>query len=245
LRPAVVIGAVAALLAGVGTANAFGGQVLRRGTPSASVAIALVEDGPPDAPTTAAVVSRAAAPVSGVLALLPRSVHDVAGVFTVTGKRSLRRIVLRGTDDRRGTVRVRGRVRADGTVTGTLRARRGRAQLTGRLTLGAEPLPCADYFRDAVMAEVLLPICQRCHVRGGQAESARLRVTVDDPAATAASVRRVLDPSTPSASLFVVMPSDQFAHGGGIQIGRDSTEATILRAWASVEVLGLCAHDEP
>lgn len=221
---------LAVLLAGVTSAGASNGVVLTRGAPSAHVAIAFVSD---------------EAPAGGLLALLPRSIHDVAGVFTVAGKRTPRRLVLRGADDRGGSVRFRGRVRADGTIAGTLRARRGRTKLAGRVTLGADPLPCADWFRAAVMGEVLLPICQRCHIRGGQAESARLRVTADDPAATAASVRLVLDPTIPAASRFVVMPSDQFAHGGGIQIGRDSTEATILRAWASVEVLGLCDADEP
>jgi len=237
------------LLASAAPAGASGGVVLTRGAPSAHVALTLVSDAQSAALSSggapATVVARRAAPASGLLTLLPRGTHDVAGVFAVTGKRTRRRLALRGADDRGGKVRFRGRVRADGTIAGTLRARRGQTKLAGRLTLGAHPLPCADWFRDAVMAEVLLPICQRCHIRGGQAESARLRVTAGDPAATAASVRRVLDPSTPGASLLVVMPSDQFAHGGGIQIGRDSTESTILRAWASIQVLGLCGADAP
>jgi ubiquinol-cytochrome c reductase cytochrome c subunit len=164
--------------------------------------------------------------------------------FAVGGRARGRRLVLTGTADTGTTLTWRARA-----ITGT--AVQGKAKLRapgGTVTRGllvlvrraAAPDTCETYFRDTVMGQVLVPICARCHVAGGLAETSTLRVTIDDPAATRSAVAAHIDLADPSASRVLHKPLGELGHGGGPQIVAGGDEHLILQQWVGMVADGTC-----
>jgi mono/diheme cytochrome c family protein len=106
---------------------------------------------------------------------------------------------------------------------------------------GGGPVSCgSEYFTTSVMAPVMETICARCHVAGGAAAAARLRVMPGDPRATETSALQHVDAANPAASRIVQKPLGQLGHGGGPQIAPGSGEEQALAAWVSLVVQPGC-----
>jgi YVTN family beta-propeller protein len=183
--------------------------------------------------------------MTGEVALYPFVVHGAGGIYDVTGTSRRGTTRLRGTSSAGGRLKLALRAREDGSASGRLVAKAKRRRFSGRVELteaGASPppLPCAQYLRDVVMPEVLLPICAQCHAVGGMASHTRFAITPTALGATALSLRRVVDPGSPATSLLLHKPGDAFQHGGGRQIASGGDEHAILGTWAYTEAGGWC-----
>jgi hypothetical protein len=85
-----------------------------------------------------------------------------------------------------------------------------------------------------------LTTCTTCHVAGGQAQSARLRITATDPLATARAIAPFVDATNPAASRILEKPLNVVPHGGGQQFTQGSTEAQILMQWIGLTAAAHC-----
>ena len=171
------------------------------------------------------------------------------GVYWVSGRMHGKTIRLRGANGAGTTLRWQGRTRARG-IRGRTRLQGASGVTKGLLVLvrrdgsspPSPPAACADaFFRDEVMAHVLVPICGSCHVPGGLAEATSFRVTAADPLATLASASLQVDAAQPSASRILRKPLAELPHGGGQQIVPGSAEHQTLEHWVNVAVQGGCA----
>jgi mono/diheme cytochrome c family protein len=101
----------------------------------------------------------------------------------------------------------------------------------------------SEHFAASVMTPVMEAICARCHVSGGAAATARLRVTIGDALATETSALQQVDSLNPAASRILLKPLGQLGHGGGPQIAPGSAEEQALAAWVSLVVQPGCGGD--
>jgi mono/diheme cytochrome c family protein len=109
-----------------------------------------------------------------------------------------------------------------------------------RLALRTAGDSCDPYFRDSVVATVLVPVCANCHVAGGQAAGTRLRISEGDAVATRASVAAVIDPVDAAGSLLLRKPLGELGHGGGVQLQPAGAEIAVLREWVRLVSSGAC-----
>jgi mono/diheme cytochrome c family protein len=175
----------------------------------------------------------------------------LGGTFVVHGRVRGRRLTLSGADTMGVRLAWKGGL-AGQRLVGRARLRGPRARARGLLVLargaaaggsggGGGALCEPAFFTGEVMGKVLVPICSRCHVAGGVAQAARLRVTPSDPVATQQSVALVIDTAAPQASLLLEKPLGLVSHGGGQQIAPGGAEADILTQWVTMVAQGLCA----
>jgi|GEM_PF-1995011 len=177
----------------------------------------------------------------------------LGGTFVVHGRVHGRRLVLSGADTAGVRIAWKGKL-AGQRLVGRARLRSPRAHVRGLLALARGAAPGGSgggggggalcepaFFTGEVMGKVLVPICSRCHVAGGLAQAARLRVTPNDPLATQQSVALVIDTTNPQASLLLEKPLGLVSHGGGQQITPGSAEANILAQWVTMVAQGRCA----
>ncbi|HZP41633.1 MAG TPA: c-type cytochrome [Candidatus Binatia bacterium] len=166
----------------------------------------------------------------------------LAGSYAVRGQAAGRRVVLVGRAGAR-SLAWHGRWAGASTLRGRATVRAPGRRVRGALVLavrgGADA--CAAYFRDEVLARVLVPICARCHVATGLARGTRLRVDPTNLAATRASVGQVIDPANPAASPVLHKPLGELGHGGGVQLAAGGPEIEVLRHWVDLVTQNLCA----
>jgi mono/diheme cytochrome c family protein len=180
--------------------------------------------------------------VAGTLSLT-MSDPRASGAYGVTGSLRGIRLVLNGTSATGGRLRWKGRQRAAGTLDGPFRVKAPGVRVRGKLTLvarGAGSTACDDYFRGQVMTQVLVPICAQCHVAGGLAAGTRLQVAPDDPVATEAATRLVIDQADPPSSLLLRKPTGLVGHGGGVKLSAGSAELAVLQGWVDRVTTGAC-----
>lgn len=193
-------------------------------------------------------LSQAGTGVIGSVTLDP-SAPPLGGTYAVHGKATRTRLRLTGQNASGAKLIWRGAA-GSGALNATVRLRGG-GQFHGRLTAttggGGNPANCdavftqnQAVFTDQVMGQVLGTSCVACHAAGGSAQAARLRVTPADPAATARSVARVVDPSVATNSLLLRKPLGQVSHGGGALLTAGSPQAQILEQWATLLVQSQC-----
>jgi mono/diheme cytochrome c family protein len=84
------------------------------------------------------------------------------------------------------------------------------------------------------MPRVIDPICSQCHVPGGLAQAAPFKVTSGNPAATAASAVKEVNPADPTHSKLIEKPLGNLGHGGGQRFQPGSPEAQILLHWIAL-----------
>jgi len=221
------------------TAAYDGALTVRRTHESASLAGALTQSG---------------VGVSGTFAL---SAADAAasGVYNVSGRARGKKVVLVGTNSSGMTLRLHGRVGADGTIRGPLRIAGAGKRVVGPLSLtprapndprSTPPASCDNsFFTGQVMGRVLQPICANCHVPGGAAAAANFRVTAGDPLATQASVAQNIDTAHPDESRILLKPLNQLPHAGGQQLAAGSEEEQILRQWVNAVAAGTQCQGNP
>jgi mono/diheme cytochrome c family protein len=101
------------------------------------------------------------------------------------------------------------------------------------------------YFTDEVMPLVLEPTCAQCHVEGGAAAAARLRVTPGDPTATMLSALPLVSAADPASSRILQKPRGDVTHGGGQQIVSGSAEDQVLVHWVDLVVSPACGGGDP
>jgi mono/diheme cytochrome c family protein len=168
---------------------------------------------------------------------------ELSGDYAVTGRAQGRRVTLAGRGAGKRSLRWSGRLvdatqlRGRAVLRAPHRRRQGFLVLVRRIAGGDA---CDAYFRDAVMARVLAPVCANCHVAGGLAQGTRLRVTLDDLVATRASVDRVIDLARPADSLLLHKPLGELGHGGGTQLARGGEQIGILGHWVDLMAEGGC-----
>jgi mono/diheme cytochrome c family protein len=183
-----------------------------------------------------ATLGHAGARVSGTVALTG---SGVAETFAVTGTTKGKQARLKGAF---GSKRILWTARwssAQQAWRGRLRVRDTRRTASGKLTFkrgrGGPAIGCgADLFNAELMPHVFEPICGQCHVPGGLAQSTRLRVTIGDPSATAASALGLVDVTNPTQSPLVLKPRAELAHGGGQRIVPGSAEDEALLQWIAL-----------
>ena len=116
--------------------------------------------------------------------------------------------------------------------------RTGAGELHGKLVLARNqargPVCGGDYFASVVMPRVIDPICSQCHVPGGLAQAAPFKVTPGNPAATAASAVKEVNPADPTHSKLIEKPLGNLGHGGGQRFQPGSPEAQILLHWIAL-----------
>jgi mono/diheme cytochrome c family protein len=205
----------------------------------------------PSATAAAAAITETAGALSGTVALETAD-PTLTGAYLVQGKHKRRRVRLRGVSANGVRLVLRGRAVGD-AIRGKVRLRLGKARVRGRIVLtrqsgGPDVSSCDGVFVDNeaffttdVMNGVLVPICAACHVAGGQAEAARLRVVPGDPAATAQTTLLVIDPTAPGDSLLLAKPLARLPHGGGQQIAEGSAQAQALAEWADLVAAADCS----
>jgi len=162
--------------------------------------------------------------------------------YLVRGRMRGRRVALAGRAANGCGFVWRGRRQADGGLAGTLRLRAHGLRVRGSLRLVVRPVgdTCDPFFRDTVMATVLVPVCAKCHVAGGVAAGTRLRVTIGDPQRTRASVTAVIDAADPAASLLLHKPLGELGHGGGAPLDPAGAQIAALREWVRLVSAGAC-----
>ena len=237
---------VSTVLAAVGT-SAVGASA--RGQPSASGFFdGVVTDGVTGlASVASAVLNQTKKRIDGTVTMAQSG--EGAASYAVRGSVRGRRLKLRGTSDGGATLKWRGKWKGRTAIRGKLTLRgAGGSVRHGMLTLvprSTAPDACEAYFRDTVMAEVLVPVCAQCHVPGGLAELSNFRVSVDDPAATRQSVARLIDLTTPAASPLLQKPIGALGHGGGIQLAADGPQHLVLQEWVAKVAGGECSAEPP
>lgn len=168
-------------------------------------------------------------------------VDGVAGEVPVTGRAKRRGLVVDGELDGT-TVRWIARRKPSGELRGKLRIKGPDGKAKGLLVLERDgptnPTCGADYFRDTVMPEVIVPVCGQCHVPGGLAELTTFRVTPDDPVATAASAVTHVNAAAPLSSRLLRKPRAELPHGGGVQLEAGTPRDEVLRRW--IELVADC-----
>jgi len=165
--------------------------------------------------------------------------------YAVAGRARGRRVLLTGSSATGTKLKWRGKWGAGSSIEGKvkLRALDGTV-IRGSLVLvrqGTAPDACSTYFRDAVMGEVLVPVCAQCHVPGGQAGLTGFRVSIDDPSATRQSAAAHIDATDPAASHLLLKPIGALGHGGGVRIAPRGPEYLVLQQWVDMVSQGQCA----
>jgi mono/diheme cytochrome c family protein/cytochrome c553 len=194
-------------------------------------------------PASAALTQSGKSITGSVVLQLPQA--DLAGVFTVNGTASGKRVRLTGVAGSGARLVWRGKISATG-LSGKARLRGAQSRVTGTLALSRNDTVSGggascdtvftqnqSFFETQVMGQVLT-VCASCHVAGGQAQAARLRVTMSDPLATARTVALLVNPTDPAASRILQKPLAQIPHGGGQQIVPGSPQEQILRSWVDL-----------
>lgn len=206
---------------------------------------------PPEVTAAAAVLTDAVGALSGTL-VLDAGDPALAGAYLVQGRTKGRRVRLRGFGPTGARIAFRGAV-SSGLIAGKVKLRAGKTRGHGRLELTRLPggggnsscdavfVDNEAFFTTDVMGGVLVPVCAACHVAGGQAAAARLRVVPGDPAATASSTILVIDPAAPENSLLLAKPLVRLPHGGGQQLTEGGTQAQALATWATLVAQADCA----
>jgi mono/diheme cytochrome c family protein len=233
------------------------GVAMRVGASPAPVSLTAAYDGqlavarPPQTLAAAGVLTQTGHTLAGTIALQADD-PTLSGVYLVAGRVVAKRVRILGRNSTGAVLVWHGRVTADG-VAGHARVKSGAAKRRGRLVLGrrvstGDGSNCdavfsqnQTFFTDQVMAQVLVPVCATCHVAGGQAQATRLRVTLNDPLATARTVAQLIDPAQPSASLILNKPLAIVPHGGGQQVTPGSMHAQILQQWVDIVARAGCA----
>jgi len=122
---------------------------------------------------------------------------------------------------------------------------RGRLELTRPGDVFSAECGAFDLFAQQVMPVVAEPICAQCHVAGGQAETARWRVTAGDPVATMLSALGLVDATDPSHSLLLQKPRAEVPHVGGTQLVAGSAADQVLAQWVDRVVSPECGGGRP
>lgn len=175
---------------------------------------------------------------------------DFAGVYTLTGKGTTKRLRLSGLGANGALLKWRAKV-TPGLLSGPVRIKAPAAKLRGTLALTLNVTTGDGSSCDAVYAgntaffvdEVIgkaLTACTTCHVPNGQADVTRFHVTPADPLATARSMALLVDATSPDASRILQKPLNAVPHGGGAQIIAGSAEETILRQWVDLVAQAHC-----
>jgi hypothetical protein len=188
--------------------------------------------------------------VTGTLALASVP-PDFAGIYTLTGKATTKRLKVSGVSGTGALLKWKAKI-APGLLSGAAKVKGAAGKLKGTLALTmnvatGDGSACdavytgnTTFFVDQVVAQVL-DACTTCHVAGGQAGSTRFHVTAGDPLATARSMATLVDAANPDASRILQKPLDLMPHGGGVQITAGSTEDTILRQWVDLVAAANCS----
>ena len=250
-------GALAALLVFAGLAHGVGawaaiggsydGSVTVKKPPAIIAAAAALES----APST----TSARATVSGTIVLTSPDT-GLSGAFAVTGTATRLRLRVSGPNSAGATLRWAARITGS-QLAGRITVKNSYRRFSGTLSLspatstgdgsGCDGVFTANQqvFVDDVMGQVLVPICARCHVAGGAAASARLRVTAGDPLATARTVALLVDPVDPAHSRILDKPTARTPHGGGPQLLAGTPEEQILQTRVDLLVAADCLGASP
>jgi mono/diheme cytochrome c family protein len=164
--------------------------------------------------------------------------------YVVQGRTRGRRVFLAGSSATGTKLKWRGRWMAGDRLEGKMKLRAPDGTvIRGSLVLvrqSAAPDACSTFFHDAVMGEVLVPVCAQCHVTGGQAGMTRFRVSIDDPNATRQSAAAHIDAADPAGSRLLLKPIGGLGHGGGVRIAPGGAEHLVLEQWVSMVSQGEC-----
>ena len=173
------------------------------------------------------------------------------GIYAFTGKNTGKKVRLVGQSPLGAKLTFQGKI-AGTSVAGRVKVKGGGAKLNGKLSLTAnvstgDGSSCdavytanKDFFDTQVMP-VMTGVCSTCHVDGGQAAAARLRVTAGDALATARTTVHVIDSASPGTSRLIDKPTDVIPHGGGPQLAVGSAQADALAQWAGFIASAHCA----
>jgi hypothetical protein len=175
---------------------------------------------------------------------------DFAGIYTLTGKGTIRRLKLSGLSSAGALLKWRAKL-MPGVLSGPVKIKAPAAKLRGTLTLTLNVATGDGSSCDAVYAgnttffvdEVIgkaLTACATCHVSNGQADVTRFHVTAADPLATARSMALLVDATNPDTSRILQKPLNAVPHGGGTQIIAGSAEEAILRQWVDLMAQAHC-----
>jgi hypothetical protein len=198
----------------------------------------------------AATLMQAGAFVTGTLALAAVPA-DFAGIYTLTGKATTKRLKVSGVSATGALLKWRAKI-APGVLAGGAKVKTSAGRLKGTLTLTlnvstGDGSSCdgvyagnSTLFVGQVMGQALAA-CTACHVAGGQADATRFHVVSGDPLATARSVALLVDSANPDASRILEKPLDLVPHGGGPQITAGSAEDGILRQWVNLIAQAHCS----
>jgi len=188
--------------------------------------------------------------VTGTLALASVP-PDFAGIYTLTGKATKKRVKVSGVSATGALLKWKAKI-APGLLQGNAKVKGSAGKLKGKLALtmnvatgdgsGCDAVYAGNttFFADQVMAQVL-DACTTCHVSGGQAATTRFQVTAADPLATARSMASLIDAANPDGSRILQKPLDLLPHGGGVQITAGSAEEAILRQWVELVAAASCS----
>jgi len=91
-----------------------------------------------------------------------------------------------------------------------------------------------------MVLDTAMTICSTCHSPGLQADAARLRVSLNDPLATARSMVEFIDSANPSQSLILLKPQNLVPHGGNVQLLPNSSQVQILTQWVQMVAAAHC-----
>ena len=178
--------------------------------------------------------------VTGTLALASVP-PDFAGIYTLTGKATTKRLKVSGVSATGALLKWKPKI-TPGLLQGAAKVKGSAGKLKGTLALtqnvaAGDGSSCdggytgnTTFFVDQVLTQVL-DACTTCHVSGGQADATRFRVTVGDPLATARSMALLIDAANPDYSRLLLKPLDLLPHGGGVQIAPNTVEANTLHQW--------------
>ncbi len=186
----------------------------------------------------AAALNQSGAQVIGTVAL------GQDPVFNVTGSAHGKRVKFRGLNSGGSTFTWAGTAVGD-QLRGKAKVR-GSSRMRGTLVLSKSiveppaqpPQTCDSSFFTGQVMGVALSRCAGCHVAGGTAANAALRVTLGDPIATQESVDNLIDKQDPDSSRLLKKPLNLLPHGGGQQLVAGSNEDQILHQWINLVATG-------
>jgi hypothetical protein len=176
---------------------------------------------------------------------------DFAGIYTLTGKATTKRLKVSGLSATGALLKWRAKI-ASGVLQGPAKVKTPAAKLKATLTLtlnvsSGDGSGCdgvyagnATLFVEQVLGQALAT-CATCHVPGGQADATRCHVSASDPLATARSIALLVDAANPDSSRILQRPLDAVPHGGGAQITAGSPEEGILRQWIDLIAQAHCS----
>jgi hypothetical protein len=184
---------------------------------------------------------------------LDGAVTSYGGAYKVTGTATPKRVKLKGLNQAGFKLMWTGKIVGE-VVQGKGKVKGPGTKLNGTLVLTRNAVPAADgsacdtvytanqtLFTTQVLGQAVSK-CLACHVAGGEASAARLRLTTSDPLATARSIALQVDSANPSASRILEKPLGLLPHGGGIDGALDatSTEAQTLTNWVNLVAAAHC-----